>query len=148
MSRMFRRYKYDNDRIILRDKLFIALANRYGYRCHDCGLTEDEVYAKGQALEKHRLVPGVEGGTYHINNVRLLCSECHYHKHPEEYKQHRNGNGDQDVNTFIEKRIKQSNKGCFGTFPANDIMFCDLCGEYNECKIITFKKKEMMKWKS
>lgn len=88
--RTFNRYNYNNGRIILRDKLFISLAKRFGFKYHNCGLSEEEIYDKGQALEKHRKIPGVEGGKYQKWNVKLVCSECHYHLHPDEYK-NRNG---------------------------------------------------------
>lgn len=88
---IFRRYNYKNNNSITRDSMFMALAKRQNFKCASCGLSEAEIYEKGEALEKHRIKPGVEGGPYQNWNLKLICSTCHYHVHPQGYKNGNNG---------------------------------------------------------
>lgn len=52
-----------------------AVRKRDGYRCRDCGMTQDEhIAATGKALDVHRLFPGFG---YTIYWCVTLCRSCH-----------------------------------------------------------------------
>jgi hypothetical protein len=52
-----------------------AVRERDGYRCTDCGMTNDEHLARhGKSLHVHRLVPG---SRYAISGGVTLCYSCH-----------------------------------------------------------------------
>jgi hypothetical protein len=55
-----------------------AVRERDGYKCRDCGMTQEEHKAKHeQALEVHRLIPGI---VYHPDTCVTLCLDCHNKK--------------------------------------------------------------------
>lgn len=52
-----------------------AVRARDGYRCMDCGLSEDDhVEQTGRALDVHRLIPG---SIYRPDICVTLCRSCH-----------------------------------------------------------------------
>lgn len=52
------------------------------YHCQECDKHED---ACGK-LQPHRIIRGIEGGTYAPNNVLMNCDGCHKLKHQGEDK--------------------------------------------------------------
>lgn len=50
------------------------LVLREGGRCQDCGATAEGV---GEPLHAHHVVPQALGGSNTLDNLRLLCPDCH-----------------------------------------------------------------------
>jgi hypothetical protein len=52
-----------------------AVRERDGYRCRDCGISEEEhVKATGKGLHVHRVFPG---SAYRTDLCATLCESCH-----------------------------------------------------------------------
>jgi hypothetical protein len=52
-----------------------AVRRRDGYRCAQCGMTNEEHLATfGRTLEVHRVTPG---SPYTVSGCRSLCKRCH-----------------------------------------------------------------------
>lgn len=47
-----------------------ALLKRAGNRCEDCGTDEGPFHA-------HHIVPQALGGSHALENLKLLCEDCH-----------------------------------------------------------------------
>ena len=60
----------------LRHKVF----KRDGYRCRECGASNDET-----SLEIDHIVPVARGGTNDIDNLQTLCRECNRMKYTDEW---------------------------------------------------------------
>lgn len=64
------------------------LVDRYGWRladgtglvcCYRCGvplLQDEDPEAPGQSVTVDRIVPGCQGGTYSLDNIRPCCGPC------------------------------------------------------------------------
>ena len=53
-----------------------AVMERDGYRCTSCGRANYEV-----ALEVDHIAPRAAGGSNRLENLRLLCVDCHRARH-------------------------------------------------------------------
>lgn len=51
----------------------IRLIEQRGAHCEECG--------RGGSFYVHHIIPVSEGGSYELNNLKLLCSECYFSKH-------------------------------------------------------------------
>lgn len=62
-----------------RSKFKEQMRDKNGRKCQRCGKPEAE---NGRALEVHRVIPSVSGGSYTEENVEVLCIGCH--KRPDQ----------------------------------------------------------------
>lgn len=50
--------------------------------CQDCGMTNLEHIKKfNQSLHAHHIVPRIDGGSNYVDNLVILCQECHIKRH-------------------------------------------------------------------
>ena len=54
-----------------RSVTFQALLNKHGNRCQSCGI-------ENASLEIAHVVPIAKGGRHDLDNLALLCRNCHY----------------------------------------------------------------------
>lgn len=66
----------------LTKKLKEALIELSDHTCENCHLS-DHIIGK---LQIHRIIRGINGGTYLPANCKILCKECHKMLHYREFK--------------------------------------------------------------
>ena len=78
---------------------------RDGYRCRECGASNDET-----VLEIDHIVPVARGGTNDIENLQTLCRECNRMKYTDEWVGgETNLEMSQKRLLMIDEQIKQAN---------------------------------------
>ena len=78
---------------------------RDGYRCRECGASNDET-----VLEIDHIVPVARGGTNDIENLQTLCRECNRMKYTDEWVGgETNLEISQKLLLMIDEQIKQAN---------------------------------------